>query len=148
MLDSNEDKGEMCNMNNKLLDLSSSASWVLVLVLMIILALGCRFGRSKDGMVSGDFSKIAGNLANYDPKDPPPSPGAAALRRLAELEPSVGKLVGDVEAAERAALKTGLAELRAQRGAGNDTEKFSARRVRWGHIHPRRDRNGTCGRER
>jgi hypothetical protein len=74
-------------------------------------------------VVAGDFSKIAGNLPTYDPKAPPPSPGASALRRLAELEPSVAKLVGDVEAAERAALKTVLAELRAQRN--NDTEQAS-----------------------
>ncbi|MCM3870721.1 MAG: hypothetical protein ND895_08515, partial [Pyrinomonadaceae bacterium] len=56
----------------------------------------------------------------------PPSPGAAALRRLAELQPSVGKLVGDVEAVERAAMKTGLAELRAQRRDGNDTDQGSS----------------------
>ena len=75
--------------------------------------------------MSGNYSKVAGNMANYDPKDPPPSPGASALRELAELEPSAAKLVGDVEAAERAALKSGLAQLRAQGGTGSDTEHFS-----------------------
>ncbi len=75
--------------------------------------------------MSGDYSKVANNLANYDPNDPAPSPGALALRELAELEPSVRKLVGDVEAAERAALKTGVAQLRAHRGAGSDNEQLS-----------------------
>jgi len=76
-------------------------------------------------VVSGDYSKVAANLPNYDPKVPPPSPGALALRELAELEPSAGKLVGDVEAAERAALKIGLAQLRAQGGTDSDPELFS-----------------------
>ena len=75
--------------------------------------------------MSGDYNKVAGNLANYDPKAPPPSPGAVALRELTELEPNAAKFVGDVEAAERAALKTGLAQLRAQGGVGNDTEQVS-----------------------
>jgi len=76
-------------------------------------------------VVSGNYSKVAENLPNYDPKAPPPSPGALVLRELAELEPSVSKLVGDVEAAERAALKAGLTQLRAQGGDGNDTEQLT-----------------------
>lgn len=97
-------------------------------VLLLAVSLSCKLvDRIRSGgVVSGDFSKVAGNLANYDPKDPPPSPGAAALLQLAELEPSVDKLVGDVEAAERAALKTGLAEFRAQRSTGNDSDELSA----------------------
>ena len=104
-----------------------SIKLVLPVLLLLAVSLSCKLVdrlRSR-GEVSGDFSKVAGNLANYDPKAPPPSPGAAALRRLAELEPSVTKLVGDVEAAERAALKTGLAELRAQRNIGNSTDQDS-----------------------
>lgn len=99
---------------------------VPVLVLLAV-SLSCKLvdRLRSSGEVSGDFSKVAGNLANYDPEDPPPSPGAAALQQLAELEPSVDKLVGDVEAAERAALKTGIAELRAQRRDGNNTDQGS-----------------------
>lgn len=100
---------------------------VLSVLLLLAVSLSCKLvDRIRSGgEVSGDFSKIAGSLANYDPKDPAPSPGAAALRQLAELEPSVDKLVGDVEAAERAALKTGLAELRAQRNTDNGTDQGS-----------------------
>ena len=100
---------------------------VLPVLLLLAVSLSCKLvdRLRSSGEVSGDFSKVAGNLANYDPKDPAPSPGAAALRQLAELEPSVDKLVGDVEAAERAALKTGLAELRAQRNTDNGTEQGS-----------------------
>jgi len=97
------------------------------LLLLLAVSLSCKLvDRIRSGgVVSGDFKKVAGKLANYDPKEPPPSPGAAALVQLAELEPNVTKLVGDVEAAERAALKTGLTELRAQRDAGNGIDQGS-----------------------
>lgn len=103
---------------------------VVPVLLLVAVTLSCKLLNRKsstaiDGVVS-DLSKIADNLANYDPNDPPPSPGAAALRRLAELEPSVAKLVVEVESAERAALQTGLADLRPQRSASNATDKYSA----------------------
>src|SRR5688500_14184375 len=100
---------------------------IMSLLLILAVSLSCKLvDRFRSGgVVSGDYSKVASNLPNYDPKDPAPSPGAVALRELAELEPSVEKLVGDVEAAERAALKTGIAQLRAQRGAGTDNEQLS-----------------------
>ena len=112
---------------------------ILSLLLILAISLSCKLVdriRSK-GVVSGDYSKVAANLPNYDPKVPPPSPGALALRELAELEPSAGKLVGDVEAAERTALKSGLAQLRAQGGAGSDTELFSV----LAHAKGRKDSN-------
>lgn len=101
---------------------------VLPVLLLLAVSLSCKLVNRlrSGGEVSGNFSKIADNLANYDPNDPPPSPGAAALEQLAELEPSVVKLVGDVEAAERAALKTGLAELRADRNTDDGTGKGSS----------------------
>jgi hypothetical protein len=100
---------------------------VVPVLLLLAVSLSCKLvDRIRSGgVVSGDFSKVAVNLANYDPKEPPPSPGAAALEQLAELEPSVKKLMGDVEAAERAALKTGIAELRAQRDAGDGIDESS-----------------------
>ena len=97
------------------------------LLLLLAVSLSCKLvDRFRSGGVPDDFNKVASNLANYDPKDPAPSPGAFALRQLAELGPSVEKLVADVEAAERAALKTALAELRAQSPAVNDTEQLFA----------------------
>ena len=88
------------------------------LLLLLAVSLSCKLvDRFRSGgVVSGNYSKVAANLPTYDPKDPAPSPGAEALRLLAELEPGVDKLVGDVEAAERAALGTGLGELREQLG--------------------------------
>ena len=97
------------------------------LLLLLAVSLSCKLvDRIRSGgVVSGNYVKVAENLPKYDPKAPLPSPGALALRELAELEPNAAKLVGDVEAAERAALKTGLAQLRAQGGAGSDTEPVS-----------------------
>ncbi|HKO44417.1 MAG TPA: hypothetical protein VJU84_14160 [Pyrinomonadaceae bacterium] len=91
---------------------------IVSLFLLLSVSLSCKLvDRFRSGgVVSGDYSKVAAGLPNYDPKAPAPSPGAEALRLLAELEPGVDKLAGDVEAAERAALKTGLGELRAQLG--------------------------------
>ena len=82
----------------------------LILPLLVLLAvtLSCKFlGRtfSKDGEAAPRFSNIAGSLPAYDPNAPHPSPGAAALRSLAVLEPKVASLESDVESAERAAVK-------------------------------------------
>jgi hypothetical protein len=106
---------------------------IVSLLLLLAVSLSCKLvDRFRSGgVVSGDYSKVASNLPRYDSKDPAPSPGALALRELAELEPGVSKLVGDVEAAERAALKTGLAQLQAQQGAVSDNEQlFGGTRVK------------------
>jgi hypothetical protein len=101
---------------------------VLSVLLLLAVSLSCKLlnrSGSKGGLSDGELSKIAANLPIYDPNGPPPSPGAVALRRLAELEPSVANLERDVEAVERAGLKSLLAELRAQENTGNTTEQAS-----------------------
>ncbi len=101
---------------------------IVSLLLILAVSLSCKLVDRfrSEGVVPDDFNKVASHLVNYDPKDPVPSPGAFALRQLAELGPSVEKLVADVEAAERAALKTALAEFRAQSRAVNDAEQLFA----------------------
>ena len=81
---------------------------VVPVILILAVSLSCKSlnGLRASTDVAADFSKIAGNPAIYDPKAPAPSPGAEALRLLAKLDPKVASLQGDVEAAERAALKT------------------------------------------
>ena len=94
--------------------------------MLLAVTLSCKLlnrSGSKDGVVAGDISKIADNLPTYDPNAPPPSPGAAALRRLAELEPSVAALERDVEASERAAMRSIFDKLKTPRNAGTSTEK-------------------------
>ena len=97
---------------------------VLAVLMLTAVSSSCKLlNRSSQDGVASDYSKIASQLPAYDPTAPPPSPGAAALRRLAVLEPRVAALEPDVEAAERAALKTGLTGLAAQRSAGIGTEE-------------------------
>ena len=93
---------------------------MFALVLMIILVLGCRLGGSKDGVKTGKVLHWPDNLPTYDPKAPPPSAGAAALRGLAQLEPRVAELVTVVETTEREAMKTLLAKLPAKESTSHD----------------------------
>ena len=76
-------------------------------------------GVSPDGVVVGDLNFEPDELPTFDPEAPLPSPGAAALRALMVLDPSVAALESDVEAAERAAMIALLADIQAQLSAGN-----------------------------
>jgi hypothetical protein len=80
---------------------------VAPLLLLLAVSLSCKMlnGLRAPKDVAGDFSKIVQSLPAYDPNAPAISPGVASLRSLAVLEPKVVSLAGDVELAERAALK-------------------------------------------
>lgn len=86
------------------------------LVFTIILA-SCG-SPAQDSLIGDvDVESISQNLGDIQLLDldaPLPSPGAAALRMLAEDEPGVLTLAEDVEAAERAAMEAAIAELQAQ----------------------------------
>lgn len=105
--------------------LNSFSRIVWALVLASLLASGCGRGGSKDAAA---YQKIIDAVAKFDPKAPPPSPGAASLRGLAVLEPRVAELESMIEAAERAAIKSSLAKLPADRVAGDETKEISAMR--------------------
>ncbi len=94
-------------------------SFVIVLVIVSISCSLLTPTSSKDGVVTGDINQIFDELPVYDPEVPLPSPGAAALRLLVELDPSVAVLESDLEASEREALNDLLADLQVQPGAGN-----------------------------
>jgi hypothetical protein len=81
-----------------------------------------------DGVVVGDLHLASDELPTYDPEAPLPSPGAAALRALMVLDPSVAELEGDVEAAERAAMSALLADLQAQLAvvSGNGVDSLAS----------------------
>lgn len=97
-------------MNNTRVNVFSGATCVLVI--MALLVLGCgRFFGSKGETSGVDFKKAAANLPKFNPNDPPPSPGAASLRTLAELEPNVAQLIDGVEAVERSAIRKTVAEI-------------------------------------
>ena len=76
-------------------------------------------GVSPDGVVVGDLNFDPDGLPTFDPEAPLPSPGAAALRALMVLDPSVAELESDVEAAERAAMAALLTDIQSQLSAGN-----------------------------
>jgi hypothetical protein len=98
-----------------------------VLVLLIV-SVSCNFftqTSNQDWVVPGDLSQVSSELPIYDPAAPPPSPGAAALRALAVLEPDVAELQGDVDAAERATMNALLADLQAQLSAGSGIQVFN-----------------------
>jgi hypothetical protein len=99
--------------------------WVL---LLLTVSLSCKLlnRSSSAGLTDDNLSRIARNLPTYDPKAPPPSPGAVALRRLAELEPSAVTLEREVETVERAALKKLLADLQVQVNTGIGAEQASS----------------------
>ncbi|RPJ22887.1 MAG: hypothetical protein EHM33_22405 [Chloroflexi bacterium] len=94
--------------------------WVSLVLVLAIVSMSCQLFTStsnKDGVVPGDLNQVSSELPIYDPEAPLPSPGAAALRALAVLEPGVAELQGDVEAAERAALNAIIADLSAKTGS-------------------------------
>ena len=108
-----------------------------VLLLLVVSSSSCKLlSSSSQNGPGAPFSKIVDQLAKYDPKAPPPSPGAAALRGLAVLEPRVAELEQSIEAAERAAIKTSLAKLPTQPTAGESQEKISERteELRFSHV--------------
>ncbi len=90
---------------------------LMAVVLLLAVSLSCKLlNRGGSGGLSDSaLGKLTASLPIYDPKAPPPSPGAAALRQLAILEPSAATLEHDVEVVERAALKSLLAQVRAER---------------------------------
>lgn len=99
--------------------------WVSLFLVLVIVSMSCQLftpTSNKDGVLPGDLSQVSSELPIYDPEAPPPSPGAAALRALAVLEPGVADLQGDVEAAERAALKAVTADLSARTSTGSSIE--------------------------
>jgi hypothetical protein len=114
-------KGELRNMNNQRLGVFSGSSWVLVI--MAILVLGCGRSGSKEETSGVDYNKLVVILPPYNGEDPPPSPGAAALRMLAELEPDVTQLIDGVEAVERSAIQKTLAALEVQFNDGTNPQK-------------------------
>jgi hypothetical protein len=89
---------------------------IVSVFLLLTITLACKLlNRSSSGGLTDDnVSSIASNLPTFDPKAPP-SAGAVALRRLAELEPSAVTLDrAAVETVERATLNKLLADLQVQ----------------------------------
>ena len=104
------------------MNIKKAALFVLVLV-MISVSCNLFTPTSNNADVAPDgLNQLFDNLPPYDPAGPLPSPGAAALDALTELDPSVAVLKDDVQASEREALNALLADLQIQLGAETGTE--------------------------
>ena len=78
-----------------------------VLAILLCVSLSCTFLKDKfanSGEPANEFSIIA-KLPPLDPEGPFVSPGAVAVRKLAELEPGVATFTSRIEATERGAMK-------------------------------------------
>ena len=88
---------------------------LLIACLLIAAAgLGCTFLKEKlgpGGKPATAFDRAAG-MPRPNPDAPLVSPAAVAIRRLAEIDPSVAELASGIEAAERGAMKQTIDELR------------------------------------
>lgn len=103
------------------MNVKKATLFVLVLV-MISVSCNLFTPTSNNADVAPDgLNQLFDNLPPYDPAGPLPSPGAAALDALTELEPSVAVLKDDVQASEREALNALLADLQIQLGAETGT---------------------------
>ena len=89
----------------------------LLFVALILggVSLSCTFLKdklSKDSQ-SGTKIEVPASIPKFDPKAPLFSPGAEVVRRLAELDPSLGKFANAIETNERDAIAKSIAERQA-----------------------------------
>jgi hypothetical protein len=103
-----------------------AALFVLVLVMVSVSCNLFAPTSQANGVKSGNIDQGLAGIPAFDPEAPLLSPGAAALRALAADEPGVAALVDDVEAAERAALKAAIAEMKARLDATSNSQNFAS----------------------
>ena len=95
---------------------------ILFIALLVIVSLSCNFlFPTSQSHIPGinNISQSAINLPVLDPEAPLPSPGAAQLRTLPAGGSDISTLIGDLEAAEQAAMKAVVADLKAQMPVSN-----------------------------
>jgi hypothetical protein len=101
---------------------------LLIMIVLLTVLVSCKGLQPNSGSASKapiDLSKVSFETPVYDPAAPPPSPGAAALRALAVINPSVAVLESDVETLERTALIGLIADLKAKTSADIDRQATS-----------------------
>ena len=109
--------------------MKNSKTILPALAILVCVSLSCSF--LKDKIASGgepatEFARVAKlPLPNLD--GPLVSPGAVAVRKLAEIDPSVASFVTSIEATERSAMKKTIAAIRTEPGDDKKKEKASAR---------------------
>src|SRR5258705_6859097 len=87
--------------------MKNSKMMVSVLGILLCVSLSCRFLKDKfanAGKPADEFRRIA-KLSPVDPNAPFVSPGAVAIRKLAEIDPGVAAFAAGIEATERGVIK-------------------------------------------
>src|SRR6188474_2723787 len=87
--------------------MKNSKTLLPVLAILLCVSLSCTFLKNKFAggeKPADEFRKVA-KLWPVDPKAPLVSPGSVAVRKLAEIDPSVASFAGEIEATERGAMK-------------------------------------------
>lgn len=85
----------------------SKINLLIIGLIFLAVSLSCTFLKDKfagGGVPASEFSRIA-KLPRPGPEGPFVSPGAVAVRKLAEIDPSVAGFVTQIETTERAAMK-------------------------------------------
>lgn len=127
-------------MNNKRLDVFSrvpedkmnnnysQTSFVLALIVLAAVCLSCTFIKSK--LSNDPFANVKidvpADVPKFEPDAPLFSPGAAVVRRLAKIDPSLSRFAPAVEANERDAMNRSIAEQRADYKPADDALSRSA----------------------
>ncbi len=99
------------------------------LAILLCVSLSCSMLKDKfagEGKPALEFIKVA-KLERPKPDAPIVSPGAFAVRKLAEIDPTVAGLVTQLEATERAAMKTSIAAIPVEPDENKKKEKASSR---------------------
>ena len=92
--------------------MKNSKTLLPVLAILLCVSLSCTFLKNKFAGAekpADEFRKVA-KLWPVDPKAPLVSPGSLAVRKLAEIDPSVAIFATEIEATERGAMKKVIAE--------------------------------------
>ena len=100
---------------------------VSVLGILLCVSLSCRFLKDKfanTGKPADEFRRIA-KLSPVDPNAPFVSPGAVAIRKLAEIDPGVAAFAAGIEATERGVMKKIINANAAKPDANKKKERVS-----------------------
>ncbi len=91
-----------------------------VLAILLCVSLSCTFLKgkfSKDPLLNVKID-VPANVPTFDPKAPLFSPGAEVVRRLAKIDPSLAVFAASIEANERSAINSAIAERQTARTTG------------------------------
>jgi hypothetical protein len=116
--------------------MKDSKSIIAVLAILLCVSLSCTMLKDKlaGGEPANEFTRIT-KVPRLDPDGPFVSPGAVAVRKLAEVDPSVSGFIADIETAERGAMKK-IAAVKTGDDAGRKKDKAASSSIREAETLP------------